>query len=92
MGAELGGARLQGRYVRQPIVILEGDAERLGGAREGGVPGAGPGGLHQRHVHDRDNRAAVRAVARDDLDLVGIAVHGPRNAVDRTMKGAALHH
>ena len=40
---------------------------------------------------DRANRAAVRAVARDALDLVGIAVHGPRNAVDRSLKGAQLH-
>ncbi len=41
--------------------------------------------------NDRDNRAAVRAVRRDDLDLVGIAVHGPKNGVDKTFKGAKLH-
>jgi hypothetical protein len=41
--------------------------------------------------NDRDNRAAVRAVPRDQLDLVGIAVHGPRNAVDKVLKGARLH-
>ena len=41
--------------------------------------------------NDRDNRAAVRAVGRDDLDLVGIAVHGPKNAVDKTFKGSTLH-
>lgn len=41
--------------------------------------------------NDDDNRAAVRAVARADLDLVGLAVHGPRNAIDRTVKGASLH-
>ena len=28
---------------------------------------------------------------RDDLDLVGIAVHGPRNAVDKIVKGARMH-
>jgi hypothetical protein len=33
----------------------------------------------------------VRAVARDDLKLVGLAVHGPRNAVDKVLKGAVLH-
>ena len=41
--------------------------------------------------NDRDNRAAVRAVGRDELDLVGIAVHGPRNGVDKAFKGAKLH-
>jgi hypothetical protein len=42
--------------------------------------------------HDAANRAAVAAVARVDLDLVGIAVYGPKNAVDKTVKGASLHH
>jgi len=37
------------------------------------------------------NRAAVAAVATVDLDLVGMAVHGPRNAVDRVFKGARMH-
>jgi len=41
--------------------------------------------------NDRDNRAAVAAVPRDELDLVGLAVHGPRNAVDKVVKGARLH-
>jgi len=41
--------------------------------------------------NDVDNRAAVRAVPRDKLDLVGIAVHGQRNAVDKVLKGASLH-
>ena len=41
--------------------------------------------------NDEDNRAAVRAVGRDDLDLVGIALHGPKNAVDKVLKGAHLH-
>jgi hypothetical protein len=33
----------------------------------------------------------VRAVASADLNLVGVAVYGPRNAVDKVFKGAALH-
>jgi hypothetical protein len=41
--------------------------------------------------NDVDNRAAVRAVRRDDLDLVGLALHGPKNTVDKILKGAALH-
>ena len=41
--------------------------------------------------NDTDNRAAVKAVARADLDLVGIAVHTGRNALDRVVKGAHLH-
>jgi hypothetical protein len=41
--------------------------------------------------NDRDNRAAVRAVPGAALDLVGLAVYGPRNAVDKILKGARLH-
>ena len=41
--------------------------------------------------NDEDNRAAVRAVAGDALDLVGLSVHGPRNAVDKIVKGARMH-
>lgn len=41
--------------------------------------------------NDRDNRAAVRAVNRDDLNLVGIALRGSRNAVDKVLKGAQMH-
>jgi len=41
--------------------------------------------------NDRDNRAAVRAVRAAELDLVGLAVYGPRNAVDKITKGAGMH-
>ena len=41
--------------------------------------------------NDADNRAAVRAVRGADLDLVGIAVYGPKNAVDKAFKGAVMH-
>lgn len=42
--------------------------------------------------HDAANRAVVAAVPGDALDLVGVAVHGPKNAVDKIFKGARLHH
>ena len=41
--------------------------------------------------HDEANRAAVAAVPRDKLALVGIAMHGPKNAVDKVLKGARMH-
>jgi len=41
--------------------------------------------------NDRDNRAAVRAVPRSSLERVGIAVYGPRGAVDKIVKGARMH-
>ena len=41
--------------------------------------------------HDEANRAQVAAVASQNLDLVGIALRGPRNAIDRIVKGARFH-
>lgn len=41
--------------------------------------------------NDRDNRAVVRAVLTEELDLVGLAVYGPRSAVDMVLKGARRH-
>jgi hypothetical protein len=41
--------------------------------------------------NDEDNRAAVRAVPAEKLRLVGLSVHGPRNVVDKALKGLSLH-
>jgi hypothetical protein len=71
----------------------------LEGEPHGGAParaGVGPegGGLHDGHVRHRSRRGQPGrrpAVGRADLDLVRIALHGPKNAVDKVMKGAHLH-
>jgi len=81
--------------IRQPIVVFAGDAAQLKAAHAKAVSRDLAIAVYTHEMfstgNDRDNRAAVRAVARDDLDLVGIAVHGPRNGVDKTFKGARLH-
>lgn len=81
--------------IRQPVVVFEGDADRLAATHAKAVSRGLATSVYVHEMfstgNDRDNRAAVRAVGRDDLDLVGIAVHGPRNAVDKTFRGAALH-
>jgi hypothetical protein len=41
--------------------------------------------------NDDDNRAVVRAVPAAELNFAGLAVHAPRNAVDKVFKGATLH-
>lgn len=80
---------------RQPVVVLQGNKEILRQAHSRALDRDLPIAVYTENLfltgNDRDNRAAVRAVARADLDLVGIAVHGPKNAVDKVMKGAAMH-
>jgi hypothetical protein len=81
--------------IRQPIVVFSGDSAHLSAVHAKAVSRGLAMTVYTREMfatgNDRDNRAAVRAVARDDLDLVGIAVHGPKNGVDKTFKGATLH-
>jgi hypothetical protein len=80
---------------RQPVLVFAGDKEVLTVAHERAVRRGLPTAVFTAEMfatgHDEANRAAVRAVPRDGLDLVGIAVHGPRNAVDKVLKGAVLH-
>ncbi len=81
--------------IRQPIVVFAGDSARLTSAHGKSLARGLTMSIYTRDMfatsNDRDNRAAVRAVAKEDLDLVGIAVHGPKNGVDKAFKGARLH-
>ncbi|MCZ7457982.1 DUF2000 domain-containing protein [Streptomyces sp. WMMC940] len=80
---------------RQPVLVFEASKEQLTTCHQRAVGRAVPLSVFTTDLfttnNDRDNRAAVRAVHRDQLDLVGIAVYGPRNAVDKIIKGARMH-
>ncbi|WP_405181789.1 DUF2000 domain-containing protein [Nocardia sp. NBC_01377] len=80
---------------RQPVLVFEGSEEVLrsahGKALTGGLLTAVFTSALFTTGNDRDNRAAVRAVGTDAMDLVGIAVYGPRNVVDKTLEGARMH-
>ncbi len=83
------------RMFRQPVLIFEGAKETLTAAHGRVLSRSLPRSVFTSDLfttgHDEDNRAAVRAVPRDRLDLVGLAVYGPRNAVDKVLKGARMH-
>lgn len=82
--------------LRQPVMVMSADSALLSRAR--GKAAARDDvslAVYTRELfgtgHDEANRAAVAAVPAADLDLVGIALRGPRNAVDRIVKGARFH-
>lgn len=82
--------------LRQPVMVMSADSALLSRAR--GKAAARDDvslAVYTRDLfstsHDEANRAAVAAVPAADLDLVGIALRGPRNAVDRIVKGARFH-
>ncbi|MEW2707250.1 DUF2000 domain-containing protein [Streptomyces koyangensis] len=81
--------------LRQPVLVFEGSKETLTAAHGKALARVLPRAVFTSDLfatgNDRDNRAAVRAVGRDRLDLVGLAVYGPRNVVDKVLKGARMH-
>jgi hypothetical protein len=80
---------------RQPVLVFEGSKENLTTSHQRALGRELTMAVYTTDMfitgHDEANRAAVRAVGRDHLDLVGIAVHGPKNAVDKVLKGSHLH-
>lgn len=78
-----------------PVLVLEGTFDALANARHRAIQREIPIAIYTRDMfatgHDADNRAVVAAVPGTDLDLVGIGIHGPKNAVDKITKGARLH-
>jgi hypothetical protein len=42
-------------------------------------------------THDAANRAAVKAVARGDLSLVGLAFRADRKVIDKVVDGMKFH-
>ncbi|MFI5801603.1 DUF2000 family protein [Streptomyces sp. NPDC051561] len=80
---------------RQPVMVMEGTKENLTATHSRALSRVLTTAVFTSDLfttgNDRDNRDAVRAVGRDGLDLVGIAVYGPRNAVDKALKGARMH-
>jgi len=79
----------------QPVLIFEADAATLKAAHARALDRGLIPSIYTRELfatgNDEDNRAAVHAVGREDLDLVGLGLHGPRNAIDKIVKGAHLH-
>lgn len=80
---------------RQPVLVFQADAASLTGIHRRAVGRELTTAVFTQELfatgNDADNRAAVRAVPGEKLDLAGLAVYGLKNAVDRTVKGATMH-
>ena len=79
----------------QPVLVYEADAAGVRRAYEralgrGVVPAVYIAELFATG-HDEANRAAVAAVAADDLDLVGIAFRAERKTVDKIVDRLRFH-
>jgi hypothetical protein len=80
---------------RQPVVVYAADGRTLSQAHQRALVRGMPTAVYTMDMfgtgNDDDNRAVVRAVPADQLQFAGLALHGPRNAVDKIFKGATLH-
>jgi hypothetical protein len=84
-----------GRMLGQPMLVFAADLDGLQRAHQQAltreldiVPY-----VHAMFAtgHDAANREAFRAQDAHNLDLVGLALHGAKKAVDKAVKGLALH-
>jgi hypothetical protein len=80
---------------RQPILVFAGDAERLRTVYERAMSRGLQFTIFTEDLfatgNDIDNRAAVKAVPREELRLVGLGLHGDKKAMDKVLKGLSLH-
>jgi hypothetical protein len=79
----------------QPVLVFEATAEKLKTVRERAGRREVPIAIYTMEMfstgHDAANRAAVRAVATDDLDLVGIALRASHRDADPVLRGLRRH-
>jgi hypothetical protein len=81
--------------IGQPILIYGGDRLALGRALERALARSVKPAVYTedmfRTTHDAANRAAVKAVARNDLNLVGLAMRAERKVIDKIVDGLKFH-
>src|SRR5262245_7441808 len=81
--------------IGQPILIYGADRAALSRALERALArNVAPAVYTEdmfRTAHDAANREAVRAVARADLNLVGIAMRAERKVIDKIVDGLKFH-
>jgi hypothetical protein len=79
----------------QPVLVFEASAAKLRTVRERADRRTVPIALYTGEMfttgHDAANRAAVRAVAAADLDLVGLGLRAPHRDADAILRGLDRH-
>jgi hypothetical protein len=79
----------------QPVLIFQADAAGLRRAYERALSRSVTPAIYTQELfatgHDEANRAAVRSVAAEELDLVGIALRAERKTVDKIVDRLRFH-
>jgi hypothetical protein len=81
--------------IGQPILIYGADRAALSRALERALARNVTPAVYTEDMfkttHDEANRATVKAVARADLNLVGIAMRAERKVIDKIVDGLKFH-
>ena len=81
--------------IGQPILIYGADRAQLSRALERAIARDVKAAVYTEDMfkttHDAANRAAVKAVARADLNLVGLAFRAERKVIDKIADGLKFH-
>ena len=81
--------------IGQPILIYGADRQALSRALERALARNVTPAVYTEDMfkttHDAANREAVRAVARADLNLVGLATRAERKVIDKIVDGLKFH-
>jgi hypothetical protein len=81
--------------IGQPILIYGADGPALSRALERALARSVTPALYTEDMfkttHDAANREVVKAVARADLNLVGIAMRAERKVIDKVVDGLKFH-
>jgi hypothetical protein len=92
---EDGSGRVYLPMLIQPVLIFSANAEQLKRAFRRGLEREVKAAIYTEDLfrtgNDVDNRAAVKAVNQEDLNLVGIAFRAPKKVVDKVLDGLKLH-
>ena len=79
----------------QPVLVFEAGATKLKTVHERAERRGVQLAIYTREMfatgNDADNRAAVRAVPTDQLDLVGVALRAPHRDADAVLRGLDRH-
>lgn len=81
--------------VRQPMLMFAANAAEIRAAYERAVERNVRLAIFTEELfstaHDEENRAAVKRVSSDKLNLVGLAMREDKKVVDKIVKGLSLH-
>ena len=81
--------------IRQPILIFEANAEQIRKVYERAMRREVQFTLYTEDLfttgNDIDNRAAVKAVRAEALNIVGMAMHDRKKTLDKVLEGVSLH-